>query len=60
MQNADMKVKIPRFNMKEEYSLKKVLSDMGMVDAFNCSYSNFTGGRLDLFPVLFLLVCMQF
>lgn len=62
MDLVEVHVKIPRFKMEEEYSLKNVLVSMGMVDAFSDSLSDFSGRRLDCSPctVLFLLVCMQF
>lgn len=49
MGNVVVQVKIPKFKLEEKYSLKTVLSSMGMVDAFTQSRSNFTGRTLDGF-----------
>uniref|UniRef100_A0A8C7WS24 Serpin B6 n=1 Tax=Oryzias sinensis TaxID=183150 RepID=A0A8C7WS24_9TELE len=40
---ADVDVRLPRFKMEEKYDLKKVLSRMGMVDAFDQAKCNFSG-----------------
>ncbi|XP_078794517.1 leukocyte elastase inhibitor-like [Oryzias latipes] len=44
-------VRLPRFKMEEKYNLKKVLTRMGMVDAFDDRKCNFSGmsGTQDLF-----------
>ncbi|XP_020568343.1 leukocyte elastase inhibitor-like [Oryzias latipes] len=36
-------VRLPRFKMEEKYNLKKVLTRMGMVDAFDDRKCNFSG-----------------
>ncbi|XP_020556383.1 leukocyte elastase inhibitor [Oryzias latipes] len=36
-------VRLPRFKMEEKYNLKKVLTRMGMVDAFDQAKCNFSG-----------------
>lgn len=62
MELVKVQVKIPRFKMEEEYSLKEVLVSMGMVDAFSDSLSDFSGRRLvpDLKQILFFLLSKQF
>lgn len=50
MESGEIIVKLPRFKLEEKYNLNKVLSGMGMVDAFDetkCDFSGETyGGRL--------------
>uniref|UniRef100_A0A8C6T1D7 Serpin B6 n=1 Tax=Neogobius melanostomus TaxID=47308 RepID=A0A8C6T1D7_9GOBI len=43
MRRVEVKVSLPRFKMEESYDLKKVLTSMGMVDAFDVSKSDFSG-----------------
>uniref|UniRef100_A0A3P9LWX2 Leukocyte elastase inhibitor n=1 Tax=Oryzias latipes TaxID=8090 RepID=A0A3P9LWX2_ORYLA len=40
---ADVDVRLPQFKMEEKYDLKKVLTRMGMVDAFDQAKCNFSG-----------------
>uniref|UniRef100_A0A8C7WRY5 Serpin B6 n=1 Tax=Oryzias sinensis TaxID=183150 RepID=A0A8C7WRY5_9TELE len=40
---ADVDVRFPQFKMEKKYDLKKVLSRMGMVDAFDQAKCNFSG-----------------
>ncbi|XP_048416551.1 leukocyte elastase inhibitor-like isoform X1 [Stegostoma tigrinum] len=43
MDNAEVKVVLPKFKLEETYDLKATLTDMGMPDAFSDSKSNFSG-----------------
>uniref|UniRef100_A0A8C6SWZ1 Serpin B6 n=1 Tax=Neogobius melanostomus TaxID=47308 RepID=A0A8C6SWZ1_9GOBI len=43
MLQVEVEVSLPRFKMEESYDMKKVLTSMGMVDAFDVSKSNFSG-----------------
>lgn len=54
MDNVEVWVGLPRFKMEEKYDLKEVLVGMGMVDAFDGSRCDFSGGR-PLPNVLFIV-----
>uniref|UniRef100_UPI003AAA89B8 leukocyte elastase inhibitor-like isoform X1 n=1 Tax=Centroberyx gerrardi TaxID=166262 RepID=UPI003AAA89B8 len=43
MDTVEVQVALPRFKMEEKYDLKKILSSMGMVDAFDIAMSDFSG-----------------
>ncbi|KAM4543870.1 leukocyte elastase inhibitor A-like isoform 1-T2 [Fundulus diaphanus] len=43
MDNREVDVIMPRFKMEEMYDLNKILSSMGMVDAFDMSKCDFSG-----------------
>uniref|UniRef100_H2LKS6 Leukocyte elastase inhibitor n=1 Tax=Oryzias latipes TaxID=8090 RepID=H2LKS6_ORYLA len=43
MDLTEVEVCLPRFKMEEKYNLKKVLTRMGMVDAFDQAKCNFSG-----------------
>ncbi|XP_030612189.1 leukocyte elastase inhibitor-like [Archocentrus centrarchus] len=43
MRQTEVEVQLPRFKMEEKYDLKKLLTSMGMEDAFDSSKSNFSG-----------------
>ncbi|XP_071764340.2 leukocyte elastase inhibitor-like isoform X5 [Centroberyx gerrardi] len=43
MNTVEVQVGLPRFKMEEKYDLKKILSSMGMVDAFDIGMSDFSG-----------------
>ncbi|KAM4718260.1 LOW QUALITY PROTEIN: uncharacterized protein FYW61_016142 [Anableps anableps] len=43
MESSELIVRLPRFKMEEKYDLNKVLSSMGMVNAFNESKCDFSG-----------------
>ncbi|XP_008436539.1 leukocyte elastase inhibitor-like [Poecilia reticulata] len=43
MERGEIVVKLPRFKLEEKYDLNKVLSSMGMVDAFDETKCDFSG-----------------
>lgn len=43
MDEVEVRVGLPRFKMEEKYDLKKILTSMGMVDAFDMTQSDFSG-----------------
>lgn len=43
MDDVEVQLGLPRFKMEEKYDLKKVLVNMGMVDAFDVAMSDFSG-----------------
>uniref|UniRef100_A0A3B3W0Q4 Serpin B6 n=1 Tax=Poecilia latipinna TaxID=48699 RepID=A0A3B3W0Q4_9TELE len=43
MEGGEIVVKLPRFKLEEKYELNKVLSSMGMVDAFDETKCDFSG-----------------
>ncbi|XP_071341834.1 serpin peptidase inhibitor, clade B (ovalbumin), member 1, like 3 isoform X2 [Trachinotus anak] len=43
MGQSEVEVKLPRFKMEETYDLNEVLKNMGMVDAFDVTKSDFSG-----------------
>ncbi|XP_049421619.1 leukocyte elastase inhibitor-like isoform X1 [Epinephelus fuscoguttatus] len=43
MDEIEVTVELPRFKMEENYDLKNVLVNMGMVDAFDVAMSDFSG-----------------
>uniref|UniRef100_A0A096MIJ2 Serpin B6 n=2 Tax=Poecilia TaxID=8080 RepID=A0A096MIJ2_POEFO len=51
MKDTLVEVKLPQFKLEETYDLNKVLSSMGMADAFDIKKSDFSGmsGNKDLF-----------
>uniref|UniRef100_A0A3B3U2U7 Serpin B6 n=1 Tax=Poecilia latipinna TaxID=48699 RepID=A0A3B3U2U7_9TELE len=51
MKDSLVEVKLPQFKLEETYDLNKVLSSMGMADAFDIKKSDFSGmsGNKDLF-----------
>lgn len=51
MEICDINVSLPRFKMEEKYDLNKILSSMGMEDAFDESKCDFSGisGRKGFF-----------
>ena len=47
--SGEVKVYLPRFNMTQEFQLKKLLAKMGVTDMFNASKADFTGISPGLF-----------
>ncbi|NXI20144.1 SPB9 protein, partial [Irena cyanogastra] len=43
MKSTHVRVSLPRFKLEEDYSLKQVLSSMGMPDAFELGKADFSG-----------------
>ncbi|RVE59007.1 hypothetical protein OJAV_G00199830 [Oryzias javanicus] len=43
MPHTYVKVRVPRFKLEETYDLNKVLTSMGMLDAFDCMRCDFSG-----------------
>jgi len=51
MQSASVKLSLPKFTFESQFSLPTGLSALGMTDAFNSSFADFSGmtGKRDLF-----------
>jgi serpin B len=51
MQSAHINLTMPKFEVESDFSLKQVLSDLGMPVAFSESEADFSGmnGKRDLF-----------
>ena len=47
--SGEVKVYLPRFNMTQEFQLKKLLAKMGVTDMFNANKADFTGISPGLF-----------
>ncbi len=43
MQNEDVSLRLPKFNFSSDITLRKVLTDMGMPDAFDRDLADFSG-----------------